>query len=148
MNDQTSVDPRLEACLSNWDGILPDAYANLVDEERKRLINRVNTQVNQVAFKKERRDYWKNPSEFFHDRGGDCEDFVIVKGVILHRLIPNLELKLVICRMIGYLRRVHAVLCVVLPDGEVMYLDNLYHAYGADTFVEYYEEIKRTEWPA
>ncbi|MCS7241831.1 transglutaminase-like domain-containing protein [Candidatus Caldatribacterium sp.] len=30
-------------------------------------------------------DYWKNPEEFFRDRGGDCEDFAIFVAYVFKR---------------------------------------------------------------
>lgn len=57
---------------------------------KAKQIEVVNQQLNKYPYKQDnwlyqRRDYWATPSEFL-EKGGDCEDFAIIKYMTLRRL--------------------------------------------------------------
>ena len=58
-------------------------------------------------------DYWKSPSEFLADNGGDCEDF---STYFLHLVGPDAGASLAVLYLPG--RGFHAV--VQLPDGRLI----------------------------
>lgn len=138
------TDPRLKECLDRVTG-LPASFTNKSRVLVNYVINSVNRFVNGFAYKKDRGgDYWKTPTEFFNDGGGDCEDFAIAKGVMLKNIFSDIELELVLCRNRAT-RQAHAILCVGTATGR-RYLDNDYTiSFDQQAFVKHYEEISRTE---
>lgn len=85
-------------------------------------LNRVNSFINDFAYRSDAGDSWSTPLEFF-DRRGDCEDYVIAKMVSLERLgfDPSRMRLLVVNDTIS--RQAHAVLAVDMPDATYI-LDN------------------------
>lgn len=68
-------------------------------------------------------DYWEDPKEFL-TRGGDCEDFAIIKYFTLRRLgYPASDLRIMIVNDTN-LQIYHAVLAVRQTNGEPLILDN------------------------
>ena len=68
-------------------------------------------------------DYWETPKEFL-TRGGDCEDFAIIKYFTLRRLgFDANDLRIMIVNDTN-LQIYHAVLAVRQKDGEPLILDN------------------------
>ncbi|NCC23162.1 MAG: hypothetical protein EOM26_12000 [Alphaproteobacteria bacterium] len=93
----------------------------------KTMSQKVNDLVNQYTYIEDSRnwgksDYWANPIEFFQ-KGGDCEDFAIVKYTSLRALgVPEERLRLAIVH--DRIKDIpHAVLVVYTDDGPVI-LDN------------------------
>lgn len=141
------MDKRLTECLDRWSHIFPEDVSRWMLKEQTRLINRINSFVNSFQYKKDpSRDYWKNISEFVEDRGGDCEDYEIAKGSMLHHIFPHMKIELVLCLNL-YTRRGHAVLRIQGPEGTV-YLDNdIQILYGQKYFDTRYKELSTSEWP-
>lgn len=68
-------------------------------------------------------DYWEDPKEFLA-RGGDCEDFAIIKYFTLRRLgFPASDLRIMIVNDTN-LQIYHSVLAVRQANGEPLILDN------------------------
>ncbi len=123
-----------EACVGALGrGCNLDDWEELVDGLRglapRQQLEKLNRAINRERYREDgrnwgRRDYWAAPREFFA-RGGDCEDFVIVKYLSLRALgFPAADLRLAILydtrRAIA-----HAVLAVKL-EGEDLVLDNVH----------------------
>lgn len=87
----------------------------------------VNDMVNRVAYRDDIElygvaDHWAAPSEFFR-RGGDCEDYVIAKYLLLRALgVPAEAMRMVVV-WDRYRNIAHAVL-VVTQGGKRIVLDN------------------------
>jgi len=72
--------------MTKWHTILRSdttVPATYTASSTKSLLKKVNTVVNNVEYKSDKKnygnsDYWARPSEFF-SRGGDCEDYAIAK---------------------------------------------------------------------
>jgi predicted transglutaminase-like cysteine proteinase len=99
----------------------------LQDVSKLEQIKAVNTFANNKKYRTDEKnygtgDYWATPKEFL-GRGGDCEDFAIIKLLSLRYLgFSTDELRMVIL-LDTELRTPHAVLAVYV-DGDVLILDN------------------------
>jgi len=101
--------------------------AGLAGKDRRDQLEAVNWYVNRARYVTDSRNYgvadhWATAGELF-DRGGDCEDYVIVKYASLRALgVPAEDMRVVV--VIDTRRRLgHAVL-VVRVDGRDHVLDN------------------------
>lgn len=107
-----------------------DAVSALADEDTSFKINAVNRIINRIVPYGEdreiygRSDYWAAPREFLA-RGGDCEDFAILKYVSLRELgVPEENMRIVSLRDTEN-NIDHAVL-MVRHEGETHILDSNY----------------------
>lgn len=70
-------------------------------------------------------DHWATPSEFVRKKGGDCEDFALIKYWTLRKLgIPAQRMRIMVGTVPGR-DGSHAVLSVADEKGQVWILDNL-----------------------
>jgi len=141
-----TIDARLNDCLAGWSGNLPQPLQTEVNAQKRHLIARLHTWVRSFAYMRDRGgDYWKNPDEFWRDKGGDCEDFAITLGTMIRRALPQVRLELVLCRY-GSDRKGHAVLCVHLSEGP-LYLDQRCRMpLDEGQYKEEYDEGSRLSW--
>src|SRR5262245_16813765 len=105
---------RLVASLRGWD--VPTQLA-LLNE----YVNRYSYVEDRVNWRQ--LDYWATPLQFLARSGGDCEDFAIIKYLVLRELgmdIDDLRIVIVRDRARGI---AHAVLAVYV-DGRALILDN------------------------
>jgi len=106
-------------------------------------LSRINDFVNRVAYVADPEpqggiDHWASPAEFFR-RGGDCEEFALVKFVSLYRLGYNEDrLRILLCRDKARAAN-HAVLVVYLDDAYL--LDNQIDAVTPHGRVSHYLPI-------
>ncbi len=99
--------PRMPTNLS-----LPTHAGIPLFHSMKELNHYINKNYRYIAEKPES-DHWKTPKEFFTDKGGDCEDFAIVKLAIAKQ---------------QHLARSAAVALVTQEDGQIhaiLIADNL-----------------------
>ncbi|VAV84980.1 hypothetical protein MNBD_DELTA01-7 [hydrothermal vent metagenome] len=90
-------------------------------------IKAVNTYANRRTYKTDKAnygtgDYWATPKEFL-SRGGDCEDFAIIKLISLQQLGFSADSLRIVVLVDTELRTPHAVLSVNV-DGNFLILDN------------------------
>ncbi|VAV85126.1 hypothetical protein MNBD_DELTA01-223 [hydrothermal vent metagenome] len=121
--EQESVKGFSDKGSQKWQSFL----ATLEGMSEVEQIKAVNTYVNRKSYKTDKAnygtgDYWATPKEFF-DRGGDCEDFAIVKLLSLQQLGFNTDSLRVVVLIDTELRTPHAVLAAYI-DGDVLILDN------------------------
>jgi len=100
----------------------------LAGRDKLAQLRGVNAYVNAIAFRTDQSnyglvDYWATPREFFA-RGGDCEDFSIVKYLSLRHLGWDMDYVRVAVTMHERRRELHAVLAVK-AEGTTWILDNL-----------------------
>lgn len=104
-----------------------DFLDTLKGASKMEQVKAVNAFANHNKYKTDEKnygtgDYWATPKEFL-SRGGDCEDFAIIKFLSLRQLgFSADELRMVIL-LDTELRTPHAVLAVYI-DGDVLILDN------------------------
>ena len=111
---------------------------------RREQIVAVNRYVNRFEYRTDYRnygvaDYWATPRQFFA-RGGDCEDFAIVKYLTLKALgwrQSQLRLVVLIDRR---KRQAHAVLAVY-HAGRRHILDNQFRRVMRDTQIAHYRPV-------
>jgi len=84
-------------------------------------------------------DYWAAPSQFFA-RGGDCEDFAIVKYLTLKKLGWRVTRMRLVVLFDHRLRQNHAVLAV-FHGGRRYILDNQFRAVMLDSQISHYRPI-------
>lgn len=100
--------------------------------------------VNSFTYRTDQRnygqsDYWASPKQFFA-RGGDCEDFAIVKYMSLRALGWSVRsLRLVVLKD-QQLRQGHAVLAVFYK-GRRYILDNQFKSVMRDTQIRHYRPV-------
>ena len=99
----------------------------------KDILETVNVAINKYEYKEESIDIWKSPHAFLSsdekgtERGGDCEDYAIMKYTqLLQRGIPKENMRIIVVRStIGL--GAHALLVVDDPaSGKQYFLDNLH----------------------
>lgn len=101
-------------------------------EQNERLtVERIDFYFNQFPYKddmisRNKEDYWKSPSEFYADNGGDCEDYVVMKYLHLLELgISENKLHLSYVKVIGT-DSLHMVLeYKEFSDSTPLLLDNM-----------------------
>ncbi len=59
------------------------AEKNLPEKTFLKQLADINKSVNKLEFRRDQKDTWLTPREFFDRRGGDCEDFSIAKMYML-----------------------------------------------------------------
>ena len=59
------------------------AEKNLPEKTFLKQLADINKSVNKLEFRRDQKDAWLTPREFFDQRGGDCEDFSIAKMYML-----------------------------------------------------------------
>lgn len=107
-------------------------------------IRAVNSFADRVAYVTDRNNYgtvdhWATPREFF-TRGGDCEDFAIIKYLSLRALgWPTTKMRIVVV-MDRRKRQAHAVL-VVYHRGTSYILDNQIAAVTRDDEIAHYQPV-------
>lgn len=111
---------------------------------RIQQLRAVHRFVNGFAYRTDRRnygraDYWATPSQFFA-RGGDCEDFAIVKYLTLKKLGWSVNRMRLVVLFDKRLRQNHAVLAV-FHGGRRYILDNQFRAVMRDTQIRHYRPI-------
>lgn len=128
------------ASIRRWRAFIRQAR----DLPRAAQLRAVNRFVNRFAYRTDSRnygrvDYWATPREFFA-RGGDCEDFVIVKYLTLKALgWRQRQLRLVVL-IDRRKRQAHAVLAV-FHAGRRHILDNQYRDVMRDTQIRHYRPV-------
>jgi len=121
--EQCQIEGGSWCVLQRWRAYL-DTLRNKSPAEQ---ISAINAYVNQVPYISDQRnyhliDYWATPRQFF-SRGGDCEDYVIVKYLSLRALgWPRDKMRLAVV-MDKLKRQAHAILVVYLDD-RILILDN------------------------
>lgn len=114
------------------------------DLPRAAQLRAVNRFVNRFAYRTDSRnygrvDYWATPRQFFA-KGGDCEDFVIVKYLTLKALgWKQRQLRLVVL-IDRRKRQAHAVLAVY-HAGRRHILDNQFRSVMRDTQIRHYRPV-------
>jgi predicted transglutaminase-like cysteine proteinase len=108
------------------------AWTNFIAEARKlprsKMLDAVNRWVNKHTYVEDWAnwglpDYWETPREFL-TRGGDCEDFAIIKYFTLRRLgFSAKDLRIMVVNDTN-LQIYHSVLAVRQAGGEPLILDN------------------------
>jgi len=104
------------------------AFGSLKGLQDVSRVAMVNELVNELPFVEDSEnwdtgDYWATPSEFY-GRGGDCEDYVIMKYLALRRLgFEASQLRVSVVKRPEF-GDIHAVLVVKVAD-ELLVLDNL-----------------------
>lgn len=111
---------------------------------RLQQLRAVHRFVNSFEYRTDKRnygrtDYWASPSQFFA-RGGDCEDFAIVKYLTLKKLGWNVNRLRVVVLFDKRLRQNHAVLAVFHGSRRYI-LDNLFRSVMRDTQIRHYRPI-------
>ena len=128
------------ASIRRWHAFIKDARG-LSRSEQIRAVNRF---VNRYAYRTDsnnygRVDYWATPRQFFA-KGGDCEDFVIVKYLTLKALgWSQRKLRLVVL-IDRRKRQAHAVLAVY-HAGRRHILDNQFRRVMRDTQIRHYRPV-------
>ena len=49
----------------------------------------INDEVNAIPYKREVKDHWKSPDEFFHDREDDCEGYCVAKYALMIKILSQ-----------------------------------------------------------
>lgn len=125
---------------SDWKAFLIE----LRDVDAMTQLDRVNRYVNNAPYISDPRnynvpDYWATPREFL-ERGGDCEDYAIVKFMALRVLgWANGDLRIVVVNDLNQ-RTPHAVLVAYL-DGVAWVLDNQIGMVVASERIKYLQPI-------
>ena len=106
---------------------LTDFNKVLENKDNKFKLNRINLEGNLFKYKADneiynKSDYWANPKEFFLNRGGDCEDYVIFKYYLLKKYNIGEDYKFVYETING----VNHLYLLVKLNGEYYRLDNNY----------------------
>lgn len=107
-----------------------DSFHNLKDSSFSKQIDSVNAFWNNFKYSSDKavygeNDHWATPGEFLKNKGGDCEDFALIKYWTLRKLgIPAENMSI----LVGYRldrNEAHAVLSVKDDNGKTWILDNL-----------------------
>tara|TARA_R100000306_G_C4382659_1_gene147221 strand:+ start:13971 stop:14576 length:606 start_codon:yes stop_codon:yes gene_type:complete len=111
--------------------VLPSWVSELAGKSEFEQVALVNDELNQFSYIRDEQqwgqeDYWATPSEFFLNKGGDCEDFSLTKYLILRAAgVPADRLRLTYVRSLE-MNEAHMVLSYLPADSsETYYLDNL-----------------------
>lgn len=84
-------------------------------------------------------DYWETPFQFLR-RNGDCEDYAIVKYMVLRELgIPLEDMRIVVLQDLN-LGIAHAIL-VVYTDGKALVLDNQISSIVPADSIRHYQPV-------
>jgi len=123
--------------IARWQSFL----ATLEGRPAIEQIKAVNTYVNRKVYKTDQAnygtgDYWATPKEFL-SRGGDCEDFAIIKLLSLQQLGFSVDSMRMVVLVDTELRTPHAVLAVYV-DGDVLILDNQSATVESHTTLSHY----------
>lgn len=127
--------PTQVALLNDWLQMTEAAKAVNEDAKLKRVNDFINRSIvfdNDISIW-EQSDYWATPLETIGQRGGDCEDFAIIKYVSLRLAgVPVHKLRLVYVKARmkgpsgGEVQQAHMVLAYyATPTSEPLVLDNL-----------------------
>lgn len=109
----------------------------MTKEQRYAVLSEVNTQVNaQIKYKKEKKDVWHTYDEVMKTNTGDCEEYAIVKCVILtDKFNTDRNLAILVAKSLKK-KSAHAVLLV----DDYYVLDNQSKSvYPIDNFLEEWE---------
>jgi predicted transglutaminase-like cysteine proteinase len=91
--------------------------------DRLATLTNVNDIANRVPYRREARDHWAAPPEFFAAGAGDCEDFAVAKYMALRRLEgPDFACRIAVVHD-NARNQGHAVLAVY-EAGRILILDN------------------------
>lgn len=109
--------------LHRWKEFL----AGLKEKPALEQIWEVNAHANQKAYRSDSEnyglnDYWATPKEFLY-KGGDCEDYAIIKLLSLKQLGFSDDSMRIVVLVDTKLRTSHAVLAVYL-NNDILILDN------------------------
>ena len=119
-----AVFPKWQHALEGLEYCRPDCFdfEFKSNPDTRELVGQVNRYVNNVyEYEEEMTDYWKTPQEFVHDGGGDCEDFAIMKYMLLLNLgFADEDMDVVVGHVKG---EAHAVLTLRLGR-KLLVLDN------------------------
>lgn len=122
-SDKTTIYNSNNSNVQNWTKLIRD----LQGQPKLRQLLRVNLWFKQFSYKQDNLiygedDYWTTPLEFL-TKGGDCEDFAIIKYMTLRQLgVPAKDMKIAIVYDV-YSGTDHAFL-VVKHDGAEFIMDN------------------------
>lgn len=128
---------QLDALQKKYDGNVAKRFAAwkklLIEQKKKTIMEKLeatNRFFNMFYYQSDDTfvgsDYWKSPSEFMVDGGGDCEDFSIIKYFTLLALdVPEKSLRITYVKSLR-LNQAHMVLAYYSsPEAEPLILDNL-----------------------
>lgn len=124
--DEDACGPGCSRAYRTWRAMIDelrgaDPWIQLIEVNRR--INRL-VRYNSDQHRFGEADHWATPREFLTRRGGDCEDFALLKYVSLRELgFADRRMRLVVVRDTGR-RQNHAVLSVSMPEGREI-LDSL-----------------------
>jgi len=134
--------------LQQWKSFI----MGLKGQDRRRQLEGVNAYVNRIPYMTDQArygvvDYWATPREAL-GRGGDCEDYAIVKYFSLRKLGWSAEELRVVVLKHEVRNELHAVLVAYL-DGTAYVLDNLIPDVREHAAITYYRpifSINETAW--
>ncbi len=153
--ESSEISEQLDVVLSRYQNDRKDSYSDkdkdmekwqsflvtLEGKSAREQIEAVNTYANRRAYKTDKAnygtgDYWATPKEFLA-RGGDCEDFAIIKLLSLQKLGFNIDSLRMVVLIDTELRTPHAVLAVYI-GGDVLILDNQSATVESHTTLSHY----------
>lgn len=128
--------------VQNWQQFLTDLSRRATS--RMQVVREVNDYLNKAPYVSDQdnwgtKDYWETPAEFF-SRGGDCEDYAIVKYLSLMMLGFNTDDMRIVVLNDTKDRDLHAVLSVRM-GGTNFILDNKVKVVKPDSAFAYYKPI-------
>ena len=134
--------------VRDWQKNLRDIRGSSI----KSMANQVNNLVNKKRYIVDSKnwgtsDYWATPVEFL-ERGGDCEDFAIMKYTALRSMgIPEERLRIAIVQDLKK-NIPHAVLIVYAEDGAYILDNQIKRMISAESGTRYKPiySINRTAW--
>lgn len=107
-------------------------FYNMKDKPLAKQIDFVNAFWNRFAYRSDQdvyndKDHWATPGEFLSNKGGDCEDFALIKYWTLRKLgVPAENMSILVGQRLDR-NETHAVLSVKDDKGKTWILDNLLH---------------------
>lgn len=108
---------------ADWQNLL-EQLSNQPAAEQLAAVNRFVNRLDYVADQDNygQADYWAGPGQFLN-KGGDCEDYAILKFISLRKLGWSTESMRLVVVQDTQLRQPHAVLAVASGD-DILILDN------------------------
>ncbi len=118
----------LNADILNMKKFLKDIESKSENEK----IYIINSEINKYEYKTDlelykKNDHWAKPSEFFKNKGGDCEDYAIAKYALLKKAgFKESDMKLIFTTYKYKTGKIegHLVLEIKNQEGKKLILDN------------------------
>lgn len=98
---------------------------NIKNKNINYKLNKINSEINLFKYRSDislynEKDYWATPIEFFKNKGGDCEDYVIFKYYLLKKFNIGKNYKFI---FIKYKNKNHLILSAEINNKNYI-LDN------------------------